>query len=80
MFPDKKFPQTFRIQSLWHETETEKIYYRIRRCVCERQHESGTKTFRFRDESENFRSSVNCMGLSFSLLVHERIKYRVLPK
>jgi hypothetical protein len=40
-------------------TKTEKIYYRIRRCMCKRQHESGTKTFQFRDESENFRSSVN---------------------
>jgi hypothetical protein len=33
--------------------------YRTRRCVCKRQHQSDTKTFWFRDESENFRSSVN---------------------
>ena len=31
------------------------VFYRIHRCVCERQHESGTKTFRFRDKSGIFR-------------------------
>jgi hypothetical protein len=50
-----KFPlKLFRIQNFWTRHETEKIYYRICRCVCKQQHESGTKTFRYGDdESEN---------------------------
>ena len=67
MFPDTNYEvpghqrfriQSFQIQSFRGRHGTEKIYYQIRRCVCKRQHESGTKTFQFRDESENFRSSV----------------------
>ena len=58
MFPDKKFPQSLRTRH-----ETKKIYHRIRRCVCKRQHESDTKTFLFCDESENFRSSVNVVKM-----------------
>ena len=36
--------------------KTEMISYRFRRCVCTWQHVSGTKTFRFRNESRIFRS------------------------
>ena len=45
-----------------HSTKPRRFTHRIRRCVCKRQHESGTKTLRFRDESEKFRSSVKPKG------------------
>jgi hypothetical protein len=50
-------------------------YYRICRCVCKRQHESGTKTFRFRDESENFCSSVNGVLMSNTLYLWQVINH-----
>jgi hypothetical protein len=46
-----------------HGTKPRRFTHRIRRCVCKRQHESGTKTLRFRDESEKFPSSAKPKGV-----------------
>ena len=46
----------FQIQGFRMRLKTEIVSYQTRRCVCKWQHE--TKTFRFRDESGIFRSSV----------------------
>jgi hypothetical protein len=63
-FPDTKFPQTFPDSKFSDptRTENEKVYYRICRCVCKQQHKSGSKTFRFRDGSNNFRFITNVLA------------------
>jgi hypothetical protein len=48
-FRTRSSHKMFRIQTFRTRHETEKVYYRIRRCVCKRQQEYGTKTFRVRD-------------------------------
>ena len=49
----------FWIENLRTHDQTGEFLFRIRPCVCKRQNESGTKTFRIGQESCRISSSVN---------------------